>query len=164
MHRPTDPPHGPRSVREPGVLRRTLSVRVLLSADEAVQLRVCFVHDPADPLAVRMDVPGSSGRVAPWHFSRDLLYAGLRTPSGEGDVRVWPPCRCHGLDTVRILLRNGVAAAVLLVPADGLRDWLDETFAAVPAGTEFSHLDWEGALGRLLRPERPPDDRHGRHD
>ncbi|MDR6978347.1 hypothetical protein J2X68_005073 [Streptomyces sp. 3330] len=152
MHHPTDPTNGCRCVRKRQVLRRTLSVRVLLSADEAVQLAVCFVHDPSDPLAVRMDFPGSPEQVAPWMFSRDLLYAGLRAPSGEGDVRVWPPCRCHGLDSVRILLRSSYAAAVLFVPADELRDWLEETFASVPAGEEYAHLSWEGPLERLLYP------------
>ncbi|MFF1443104.1 SsgA family sporulation/cell division regulator [Streptomyces sp. NPDC058295] len=152
MHHPTDPTNGCRFVREPEVLRRTLSIRVLLSADEAVRLRVCFVHDPADPLVVRMEFPGSPEDIVPWMFSRDLLYAGLRVPSGEGDVRVWPPCPCHGLGSVRILLRSSFAAAVLFVPADPLRDWLDETFASVPAGEESARMSWEGPLERLLYP------------
>lgn len=148
MHHPTDPANGARSV-----LRRTLSIRVLLSADEALQLRVRFVYDPADPFAVRMDVPGSPDPLEPWMFSRDLLYAGLREASGDGDVRVWPPCRCHGVGTVRILLRSRFAAAVLFVPADELRDWLDETFASVPAGKETAPPDWDETLGRLLGPD-----------
>lgn len=155
MHHRTNPRSGTGSARRPVVLRRTVCIRVLLSEHEALQIGVRLVYDPADPLAVRMDFPGAPDRVEPWTFSRDLLYAGLREPSGDGDVRVWPPCRCHGVGTVRILLRSSFAAAVLFVPADELRDWLDETFASVPAGEESAHLGWEEALERLLRPGRP---------
>ncbi|CAL9330614.1 hypothetical protein SUDANB145_00058 [Streptomyces sp. enrichment culture] len=59
----------------------------------AVTVRLTYV--PWDPFAVAVDLPGDGGADGMrWHFARDLLQAGLHRPSGEGDVRIWPPCRC----------------------------------------------------------------------
>ncbi|MBN0046755.1 SsgA family sporulation/cell division regulator [Streptomyces actuosus] len=128
----------------------TLNVLLVLSAEEAVSLDVRFAYDADDPLAVQMGFPGAPGHHPPWVFSRDLPAAGLRAPSGDGDVRVRPPCRCHSSDKVRILLHGRRAAAVLYVRAAPLEDWLARTFALVPAGTEGAHLLIEEALARLL--------------
>ncbi|MFI6039475.1 SsgA family sporulation/cell division regulator [Streptomyces sp. NPDC051315] len=151
MHHPTNPPNGTRSGRPPEPLRLDLTVLVVVSPTEAIPVETCFRYDPTDPLAVRMDFPGPPDGVPPWVFSRDLLYTGLRAPSGDGDVRVWPPCRCHGTKTARILLRGRNGAAVLYVPAAEFHDWLEATFAVVPAGEEGAHLRWDDILERLLR-------------
>ncbi|MEU1460937.1 SsgA family sporulation/cell division regulator [Streptomyces sp. NPDC005727] len=132
-------------------LHTDLDIHLVLSEAEALRLEVRFSYDPADPLAVRMDFREGPENAAPWLFSRDLLDAGLRVPSGEGSVRVWPPCRCHGSTTLRIVLRGAGGAAVLYVPADPFEGWLAETFEAVPAGTESSRLRWDDILAELLR-------------
>ncbi|MGW4566970.1 SsgA family sporulation/cell division regulator [Streptomyces sp. NPDC004561] len=132
-------------------LHTDMTIHLVLSATEAVPIEVRFSYDSTDPLAVRLDFGGGPETVAPWLFSRDLLYEGLRTPSGEGNVRVWPPCRCHGPTTVRIVLRGGGGAAALYVPATAFQDWLTDTFTAVPAGTEASHLCWDDVVAELLR-------------
>ncbi|MFF2200620.1 SsgA family sporulation/cell division regulator [Streptomyces sp. NPDC058145] len=132
-------------------LHTDLDIDLVISEGEAVRVEVRFSYDPADPFAVRMDFRDGPETIAPWLFSRDLLDAGLRAPSGEGFVRVWPPCRCHGSTTLRILLRGAGGAAVLYIPADPFEDWLTETFEAVPAGTESSHLPWNDILAELLR-------------
>ncbi|GHA11902.1 SsgA family sporulation/cell division regulator [Streptomyces echinoruber] len=150
MHDPTNPPNGPRPGRRPLPPHLTLTVLLFISATEALSLKVRFCYDTADPLAVRMDFLDPPEDVPPWVFSRDLLYAGLRTPSGDGDVRVWPPCRCHSTTTARIFLHGRNSAAVLHVPAAELGDWLEETFTAVPAGRESAHLHLDETLERLL--------------
>ncbi|MEU2421163.1 SsgA family sporulation/cell division regulator [Streptomyces sp. NPDC007851] len=132
-------------------LHTDLTIALVISDMEALRLQVRFSYDSADPLAVRLDLPGGPEAAAPWLFSRDLLYTGLRVPAGEGSVRIWPPCPCHGPTTVRVLLRGTGAAAVLYIPVGPFGDWLTETFRAVPAGTEGSYLDWEAVLAELLR-------------
>ncbi|MFI6437789.1 SsgA family sporulation/cell division regulator [Streptomyces sp. NPDC050759] len=44
-------------------------------------------------------------------FSRELLIEGMRRPSGQGDVRIGPPCPRHGGSGLRIELvgRYGLA-------------------------------------------------------
>ncbi|GAB1333461.1 SsgA family sporulation/cell division regulator [Streptomyces sp. E-15] len=128
-----------------------MTVHLVLSATEAVPIEVRFGYDSADPFAVRLDFRGGLETVAPWLFSRDLLWAGLDAPCGEGDVRVWPPCRCHGSTTMRLALRGRGGAAAVYVPAAALREWLTETFAAVPAGAETPRLCWDDVLAELLR-------------
>ncbi|MGW5656881.1 SsgA family sporulation/cell division regulator [Streptomyces humi] len=132
-------------------LHTDLTIDLVVSDGEALRLQVRFSYDSADPFAVRLDWPGGPEAAAPWLFSRDLLRTGLGDPVGEGCVRVWPPCPCHGPTTMRVLLRGMGEAAVLYVPAGPFEDWLTETFRAVPAGTEGSYLDWEAVLAELLR-------------
>ncbi|MCS0603038.1 SsgA family sporulation/cell division regulator [Streptomyces sp. LP11] len=128
-----------------------LTVQLVLGAAAAVPVGVRLGYDPADPLAVRLDFHGASEAVPPWFLSRDQLRGGLRTPTGEGNVRVCPPCACHGPGTVRIVLRGREGAAVLYVPAAPLRGWLAGTFAAVPAGTEGTLIHWDEVVTELLR-------------
>src|SRR3954470_1430321 len=64
-----------------------------------------LVYDSADPFAVRVrfgdggadevdsttyDIPDDDDGGVEWLLSRDLLRAGLTSPVGEGDVRLWP--------------------------------------------------------------------------
>ncbi|MDO0924325.1 SsgA family sporulation/cell division regulator [Streptomyces sp. TG1A-8] len=149
----TDPP-GERPSPRPGRLRLSLTVHLVVSATEGLDVETRFSYDSTDPLAVRMDFPDAGG-AAPWVLSRDLLHEGLRSPCGDGDVRVWPPCRCHGTTTARIALRSAEAAAVLYVPAEALRRWLTATYREVPAGDEGRHVRWDDLVARLLRRDRP---------
>ena len=128
-----------------------LVIHVVISETEGIPARVRLSYGPTEPLTVRLDFCDSPANAPPWMLSRDLLCAGLRVPSGEGAVRVWPPCSCHGSKAVRIALRGRSEAAVLYVPAAEFGAWLDKTFAAVPPGTETDHLDLDEILERVLR-------------
>ncbi|KUN88883.1 hypothetical protein AQJ66_05280 [Streptomyces bungoensis] len=130
--------------------RLTLTVLVLVDG-EAVPFHTRFDYDRDDPLAVRMAFLDAPDPARPWVFSRDLLYAGLHAPAGDGAVRVRPPCRCHSPTMARILLHGGRSAAALYVPAAELHDWLEGTYAAVRAGEEASRLRVDDMLRRLVR-------------
>ncbi|MFI6562332.1 SsgA family sporulation/cell division regulator [Streptomyces sp. NPDC050534] len=132
-------------------LHLELVIHVIVSETEGLPVRARLSYESADPLAVRLDFRDSPADAPPWFLSRDLLFAGLRAPAGEGSVRVWPPCACHGSETVRIALRGNGGAAVLYVPAAEFGAWLKETFTAVPAGTESDHLGLDDILERVLR-------------
>jgi len=108
-----------------------------------------------DPFAVRLaflDVDpdrGEDGRVVDgieWVFARDLLTDGLHTPTGEGDVHVWP----FGPGDLMIELRSGASTALVITPQVAVRMFLCHAYAIVPAGSEPRHLDLDRALARLV--------------
>ena len=108
-----------------------------------------------DPFAVRLaflDVDpdrGADGRVVDgieWVFARDLLTDGLHTPTGEGDVHVWP----FGPSDLMIELRSGASTALVITPQVAVRMFLCHAYAIVPAGSEPRHLDLDRALARLV--------------
>ncbi|MFJ4091585.1 SsgA family sporulation/cell division regulator [Kitasatospora sp. NPDC089913] len=109
-----------------------------------------FGYRSDDPLAVALTFLGPAADAGVWRFSRDLLWEGLQRPSGSGDVRVWPPCTCHGRTALRVMLRNREDVVLLDLPPRQLRRWLRrETFALVPPGTEAGTIDWDTELERL---------------
>ena len=63
-----------------------------------------LVFDPSDPYAVSMNLQARSGMVT-WTFARELLEQGLYSPSGDGDVQVWP-CLSGSGDAVVIMHRS----------------------------------------------------------
>jgi hypothetical protein len=95
----------------------------------AVPVKVDLTYHSRDPYAVRALFRTGSSSVE-WVFARDLLHGGLIGPSGNGDVRVQP-----------------VAGSPAKVQ---LGDFLFRTFEAVPAGSEYSWLDFDMALADLL--------------
>ncbi|MFD0392653.1 SsgA family sporulation/cell division regulator [Streptomyces nogalater] len=122
-----------------------------MSRTEAVPLAVRFSYDRLHPFTVLLDMPRpGGGGSARWSFARELLQSGMHRPSGEGDVRVWPPCRCNNRADVRLFLRDGTGSALLDVPSQPLREWLVRTWEAVPPGEENAWIDWDTLVGRLL--------------
>ncbi|GHB68311.1 sporulation-specific cell division protein SsgB [Streptomyces viridiviolaceus] len=139
-------------VRQPdGVIALTLTTTLVLGRDRTAPLPVCFRYDRQQPFAVLLELPEPGGLgSARWVFSRDLLQSGLHRPSGEGDVRVWPPCCCNDRPDVRMMLRDGSASALLDVPVQPLREWLVSTWEAVPPGDENALIDWDSVTEALL--------------
>src|SRR3954452_20242741 len=122
-----------------------------------------LVYDSADPFAVRVrfgdgatdevdgppyDVPEDDGGVE-WLLSRDLLRAGLTSPVGEGDVRLWPAR--SGLDVVFLQLRAPSGEALFELSGAVVADFLREPELLVPAGTESDVLQVDEELSALLR-------------
>ncbi|MEY9859687.1 hypothetical protein ABH935_005320 [Catenulispora sp. GAS73] len=108
-----------------------------------------------DPFAVRLaflDVDPDRGEDGgavdgiEWVFARDLLTDGLHTPTGEGDVHVWP----FGPSDLMIELRSGASTALVITPQVAVRMFLCHAYAIVPAGSEPRHLDLDRALARLV--------------
>ncbi|MEU3844292.1 SsgA family sporulation/cell division regulator [Streptomyces sp. NPDC028635] len=144
------PPGGARPGPRPAFHHLTVTALVVTGSD-AIPLDVRFDYDAGEPRAVRMTFPVDAGSVPPWFVSRGLLHTGLRSPAGEGAVRVRPPCRCHSTTMLRVILRGAGGAAVLYVPAAPLRTWLEATFAVVPAGEEASRLRLDVVPGQSAR-------------
>jgi|SRR3954447_12380876 len=121
-----------------------------------------LVYDSADPFAVRVrfgdgsadefgadsyDTPDDGG--VEWLLSRDLLRAGLTSPVGEGDVRLWPAR--SGLDVVFMQLRAPSGEALFELSGAVVADFLREAELLVPAGTESDVLQVDEELSALLR-------------
>ncbi|MEU8539483.1 SsgA family sporulation/cell division regulator [Streptomyces sp. NPDC048717] len=131
-----------------------LSGRLLLDEGKFIELPVRFLYLPEAPYSVVMEFPGFDAAVGAWEFSRDLLWEGLHTAAGVGDVRIWPPCPTHGLRRLRIMLQGEDGTAMVEVPAKPVRSWLrGRSFALVPRGheSERAAVDWDAELTRLVR-------------
>jgi len=105
-------------------------------------------YDPTDPYAVRFTFGPPSAHPAAgvvWTFSRDLLVDGVTTPTGEGDVQVWPCLDVDGRATVVVELRSPSGELALQVLTKDLNEFVRRTLDAVPHGTESDHLDLDGA-------------------
>ncbi|MGH8825549.1 MAG: SsgA family sporulation/cell division regulator [Jiangellaceae bacterium] len=123
----------------------------LLSADGHDLLLVAELRYSAqDPLAVEALFDDGSPDPVRWVFARDLLAAGLHRRTGGGDVVVWPTQDAEARPAVHLRLRSPHGDALLEAPADALEEFLAATARVVAPGTEYDHLDVDGALESLL--------------
>jgi hypothetical protein len=110
-----------------------------------------FRYRCVDSLAVELRLSLGRFQAVSWTFSRDLLIAGMRRPSGTGDVRTYP---CG--DVVLIELRSSVDEhALLLADRLPIEQFLDHTVSIVPIGSEIGHYDVDAEWIRLGTGGRP---------
>ena len=126
----------------------SVQLRLVVADADAVPLPVSLRYSASDPYAVRAVFSGD-GMEVEWVFARDLLRTGLSTPTGDGDVHVWPSWGT-GRELLMISLTSPDGQAVLEATTDDVRSFLDRTTAVVADGDESSHLDLDAALTRLL--------------
>lgn len=126
-----------------------------------------LVYDCADPYAVRVRFGDGSdeddgsrfGEVTDagpddehggveWLLSRELLRSGLSTPTGDGDVRVWPARAA--LDVLFLQLRAPSGEALFELSAAVVGEFLRSTERLVPAGQESARLQVDDELSALL--------------
>lgn len=121
-----------------------------LSGESATEhLEGEFSYDPADPYAVTMKLEARSGSVT-WTFARELLAEGLYSPSGDGDVQVWPCLSHHGEAVVIVELCSPDGTALLQTASRAVQQFVTEVYEAVPAGTESSHVSIDALVAQLL--------------
>lgn len=125
-----------------------VELRLVVPESGKVPVSVEFGYGVHDPFAVTAAFRGDGGTIE-WVFARDLLREGLRRPTGEGDVQVWPG-EVDGVEVVLVSLSSPDGHAVLEADAADLRDFLDRTHALVPAGAESRHVHVDDELAELL--------------
>ncbi len=106
-----------------------------------------------DPWAVRVtfQTGGEGDGTVEWMFARQLLTDGVATPCGEGDVRVWPSL--HGGDrVVNLAMTSPSGSALFEIDRDVLVEFLQQTYLAVPTGSEEEVVDLDAELTLLLEP------------
>ncbi|MFE4415423.1 SsgA family sporulation/cell division regulator [Streptomyces sp. NPDC056821] len=91
-----------------------------------------------------------------------MVAAGLRTHTGAGDVKIWPR-NDSGATTICISLGSPEGTAVLEAPKAALQTFLRRTNNLVPPGTEWQHVDIDGAFD-LTTLQAKEDQRQTRAD
>jgi len=121
-------------------------------------------YSGGDPYAVRMAFHVGTDEPVEWIFARDLLAAGIESPQGEGDVKVWPSAQsCAESDDLDVLGAADSEDAVLNIelsspfgqahfeaPAPAMSAFLRRTYQIVPAGRESDYIDIGAELDDLL--------------
>jgi hypothetical protein len=137
--------HLPRTITTP------LSLIVSTGTGEA-ELDAELRYDPEDPFAVALAIGVECGEPVIWTFARDLLAAGVSAPSGEGDITIEPDLTGSFDDadrTLRITLATD-CLATMLASSDRVVEFLVETYAIVPTGSELDRVDLDAEIAALL--------------
>lgn len=130
-------------------IEQSVLARLISDARHSMTVPVVLRYCDTDPFAVGMAFPPEAclnDTGVTWTFARSLLDAGLRAPSGDGDVHIWP---CGRVQTM-IELRSPEGVALLQLDTAGLRRFLARSYTSVPAGGESGAVDIERALAALL--------------
>jgi hypothetical protein len=130
---------------------RTVTTPITLSVSAATgdaELSGEFRYDPADPLAVTLAIGTECDEPVLWIFARDLLAAGIREASGEGDIMIEPASDLDSRE-LRITLATD-CLATMLAPRDEVFEFLLETYTVVPTGAEFDAVDFDAEIASLL--------------
>ncbi|TLS46032.1 SsgA family sporulation/cell division regulator [Streptomyces montanus] len=128
-----------------------LKIRMSLVAgpDLRVFVPVRLYYKDTDPYAVQFSFDVTPDDVVRWTFARELLDQGTTTPAGIGDVKITPvgplPDRCLSIE-----LEAPDGYARLEGSIAPVKEWLAETYAAVPAGQESKAVDIDSLLDELL--------------
>jgi hypothetical protein len=133
--------HLPRTITTP----LTLAVSAVTGeATLGAELR----YDPSDPLAVSLAIGTECGEPVVWVFARDLLSAGVAAAAGEGDITIEPTEDSGGRE-LRITLATD-CLATMRAQRDPVVEFLVESFAVVPSGTELDAVDLDSEIAALL--------------
>lgn len=135
----------------------TLDIHRVLDLFARRGVRAEFRFDPDVPFVVTTGLRIEGGPTVIWRIGRDLLYQGLFSVSGLGDIQVWPS-HLEERATAWLQLSPGGTAALFELPLSPLAEWLEYTYQLVPAGEELDGLDWDAVTASLLEdPEVPSD-------
>ncbi len=129
-----------------------LQLRLVVPGAASLPVRAGLRYDVSDPYAVSVafHTGGSSdGDSVEWTFARSLLTEGVTAPVGDGDVQVWPSSSA-GAPVVCLSLSSPSGKALFEVPLPELAEFLGQTYAAVPTGSESDHVDVDAELALLL--------------
>ncbi|MFF0478512.1 SsgA family sporulation/cell division regulator [Streptomyces sp. NPDC004284] len=120
-------------------------------------LRIEFGFDPARPFVVTITFISTCQPPVTWCVGRDLLYEGLFSPRGLGDVQVWP-AHPGGEPTAWLRLRPYGMPALFELPVLPLAAWLEHGYRIVPAGSDLDGVDWDAVAASILRGGEVPSD------
>ena len=119
------------------------------AAGTVTSLDAALGYDPADPYAVTATFRTPAGSVV-WTFARELLSRGLTTPTGEGDVHIWPCLDSVGRAVVIIELSSPDGELIAQAPTQDVYRFVSRSLALVPAGLETSYVDMDELIEQLL--------------
>ncbi len=133
-----------------------LELRLVVPGGPSLPIVASLRYESADPWAVRVgfqtgakNEDGSGDGVVEWMFARQLLTDGVAATVGEGDVRVWPT-HIDGEYFVNLAMASPSGSALFEIDRDALVEFLQQTYLAVPTGSEEEVVDLDAELAILL--------------
>src|SRR3954451_9449856 len=115
--------HLPRTITTP------LTLTVTTGTGEA-ELSGELRYDPADPFAVSLAIGVECGEPVIWTFERELLSAGVNSPSGEGPIAVEPDMSRGSIGEPQLRVTLAIdCMATMLASTDLVVVFLVETYA-----------------------------------
>lgn len=133
----------------PTTVTTELALRLVVPGSSALPVLAAVRYDASDPYAVHVGFRTGGDDIVEWTFARQLLTDGVTHPVGEGDVQVWPSSS-GGARVVCLSLSSPSGSALFEVPLAELVEFLTETYAAVPTGSESDFVDLDAELALLL--------------
>jgi len=133
--------------RNQEMIETTVPMRIVLQ-EQAVPLPCTLSYEVFDPFAVTATFSSGDGDVS-WTFARDLLAAGLRTASGDGDVRVSPIIGAQ----IEIVLSSPSGSAVVHADHEAVAAFVQACYDLLPEGFEWQYLNFDAGLAALLDDE-----------
>ncbi|WP_055531533.1 SsgA family sporulation/cell division regulator [Streptomyces graminilatus] len=131
------------------ILEQSARARLITPGYQELPLIVTLRYDSTDPLAVQIVFPrevSADGEAVTWAFCRTLLEEGLDSPTGIGEVHLWP---CGPIHTV-VELHSPHGLAVVRFRKAQLQRFLNRSYGIVAPGTENLAPAVERGLTLLL--------------
>ena len=131
-----------------------LELRLVVPGGPSLPVLAGLRYSADDPWAVRVtfQTGGEEDGSVEWMFARQLLTEGVRETVGEGDVRVWPSVT-DGERVVNLAMASPSGSALFEIDRDALVEFLQQTYLAVPTGSEEDVVDLDAELALLLAGE-----------
>jgi hypothetical protein len=132
-----------------GSVYQSVAMDCVDGAGQTLSLEADLGYSSNDPYAVTTTFHTAGGDVI-WTFARDLLIRGLTSPSGDGDVHVWPCLDASGQAVVIVELNSPDGELLVQIPTKDLYRFVNRTLSAVPLGAEGDYLDLDGLINQLM--------------
>lgn len=126
-----------------------ITVECVDQAGQRHEIDTVLGYRRTDPYAVSMTFVTGDGSLV-WTFGRDLLSRGTISPTGDGDVSVFPGIGARGRAVVNIELSSPDGHLLLEARAENVAEFLTRTTEVVPEGRESEHLDVDQMIAELL--------------
>jgi hypothetical protein len=133
----------------PDMVSTQIELRLIVAdgPDRAVHADLTYAH--TDPYAVRVAFHTGGAEIVEWTFARSLLTDGVTHPVGDGDVQVWP-ANTTGQPMVCLSLSSPSGRALFEAPLTRVVEFLTQTYALVPTGSESDFVDVTAELESIL--------------
>lgn len=137
----------------PDVVTAELVLTLVLPGETSWPVAARVVFDAHDPYAVSVTfLTGDEATEAEgvcWTFARQLLTDGVTRSVGVGDVRVEPQRTPSG-DVVVLQMTSPHGQATFQASMHDVVEFLADTYALVPTGSESAYVDVDAAIALLL--------------
>ena len=128
-----------------------LELRLVVPGGPSLPVLAGLRYQADDPWAVRVtfQTGAEEDATVEWMFARQLLTDGVSGTVGEGDIRVWP-AMSGGERVINLAMASPSGSALFEIDRDELVEFLQQTYLAVPTGSEGEVVDLDAELALLL--------------